>query len=821
MAANMATNTASDPKLNSSEGDTAASMRSEQSCGETEEYYDKFTAAAAALFALFTGFLITNVHIGAMLSPFAVSLAAASPPLCGAAAFIGSFAAIMTGGSIYSSLTELISMGAMLFFSYFYRRHVSIYVTASAAAAVYIICGFAVSFGTISLTLGAAIVIRGIMCGIMTVFFGSFIQSISRNGIDLGKNSLTLVSAAAVYILLICAMCGKAAAVFNLGRFAAGFATCAAARKFGMKGGAAVGIASGAAFLLSDISLGRCGSMLAFGGMAAGLCSQKGKHSVNIAFICSCFGITAAAGLPSGTPEFIADMGAAAAAYCLIPEKLYIPYINSIVPEKKQDMAMCSDKLRFAAGILEDVKNDVGSAAFILAGKRQAARDIAKNALGQKVRECVCGGRCSQLKCSAVGGDGRGNILGSDFSAAQAAAERKGMLTEKDLPTGFEGCTKKQDIVSEFNSALRIRSMQQRSDAFVKRFLDGVTEQISASREMMTVFAEEIVSEYTVNAPLSETAEAILKALGLSTDSIAVMTDSCGRYFAECYISGTPRASGKEILSDSDFYGGVLATATDRLSAYIGAELDMPVVTRLTPKDGKPLTRIRWCERTVYSVECSALCYAAESGISGDSHTSFEDGRGNYYVILSDGMGRGGRAAAQSGMSVNILRRLITAGICDYSAVKILNTFLSAADCDEIFTTADILKISCYDGKCSLIKLGSASTYVRTADENGIMCTEVLEAYSAPMGIITVDSITEHKFTLDEHSRTVLVTDGITPECATYISELLENEKLTPEQTAEKIMAYSDETECSDSEKMRLRDDKTSIAVRLYRKFPS
>ena len=46
-----------------------------------------------------------------------------------------------------------------------------------------------------------------------------------------------------------------------------------------------------------------------------GMYASKGKYAVNAAFILSAFGITAAAGMPSGTPGFIADTGLAAALY--------------------------------------------------------------------------------------------------------------------------------------------------------------------------------------------------------------------------------------------------------------------------------------------------------------------------------------------------------------------------------------------------------------------------------------------------------------------------------------------------------------------------
>ncbi|MGN0666106.1 MAG: SpoIIE family protein phosphatase [Huintestinicola sp.] len=761
--------------------------------------------------ALAGGFFLTDVRIGAALSPFSVSLVSAVSPFCGAAVAAGAFAAMIIRGSIYSNLTELISMIIMLVFGYVVRRKRRTIFSALTSSAVYIACALAVSAGNLDAAMCAAILVRGAACGAMTAFFIRFMEFV---GEEKPADDTGLAAPAAVYILVICALCDKAALIFDLGRIFAGFTVCVAARKFGSKGGSALGIAAAAAFLLSDPAMGRCGAMLAFAGMVSGMYAHKGKHSVNIAFIVSCFAITAAAGLPSGTPEFIADMGAAAIMYCFIPERLYMPFINRIGVKRERRSSVCSEKLGFAAGILEDVGNDVESASDILAAKRRSARLRQMDSMGQEVRAKVCGEKCVGAFCCAVGGCGSGSGMYSDFSAAQVTAESKGVITQRDLPAGFEGCTKKADIVSEFNSAVRIRQMQQRSDEFGRRFLEGVSEQLSASGSMMTELAREISEDYAVNESLSETASAIAEKCGVHADSLSVMTDREERYFIECYVK-----EHSDKMSDSDFYDDILVKTTDRLSALIGEELDMPVVTRLTAENSETM-RIRWCSRTEFTAECTALCFAAESGVSGDSHISFEDGKGNFYVILSDGMGRGGRAAAQSSMTVSILKRLIIAGICEDSAIRLLNTFLTAADGDEVFTTADLLKINCYNGSCDLIKLGSAATYLRTADENGEPVTRIFEAFSSPLGILTVDDIPGRSFYMDEDSRLVLVTDGITSECSTYICELLENEKLTSMQTAERIMAFSDEGEMSDPERMRLRDDKTAAVIRLYRRFP-
>ena len=160
---------------------------------------------------------------------------------------------------------------------------------------------------------------------------------------------------------------------------------------------------------------------------------------MNICFICSAFGITAAAGMPSGTPEFIADMGIAAALYCLIPERLYMPKLNGICSVRSKGEDIRSDRLGFAAQVLEEVGNDVETASDMLSRCTEALDEK----ISDIVRNTVCGKYCSQRKCTAVFCAVSDKTADDCFKAAEALAESKGSVTCGELPTGFDGCRAK------------------------------------------------------------------------------------------------------------------------------------------------------------------------------------------------------------------------------------------------------------------------------------------------------------------------------------------------------------------------------------------
>lgn len=776
----------------------------------TESIHRTADGLAAPIMSAAAAFLITNVRIGGALSPFGTSLTAALSPVNGLAALIGAGLSAAAKGSFWSSAAEISSMAVMTLYGYIFRRKGRKKYRAPVSGILYFLSSCAMTAGNgADWIMFAAVMLRSVMCAVMTLFFVETIDVIKnglypangRRSVSAEGDSFRLTALAAVFIAVIASLCSKGIGILNPGRIAAGFCCAAAARKFGVRGGAAAGILSAAAFLLCDQYLGRSGSMLAFAAMTAGACMPKGKYSVNVAFICACFGITAAAGMPSGTPEFIADMGAAAVIYCLVPEGIYMPKLNGICAERKKPSDLGSDRLSFAAAMLSEIGSDVENASEMLIRTAESKRaDICDT-----VRKRVCDGMCSKSSCSAAG-SGKADILEGCFKAAQSITEKKGSITVRELPAGFEGCKKKSQLADGYNYAVRLRQIQTRSDAYARRFLENASEQLSASCSMMTSLSEKLSSGTAVDHALSGSAERILVREGLDVRSVCVSFDEEMHPFCEAYL-----------YTDKNFSEILLSNATEKLGALLGAELEKPVAVSGGSEDGsRLLCRVRWWGNAVYYPDCRVECRAAEGSVCGDSHVSFEDGLGNFCMILSDGMGKGGRAAAESSMAVSLIKRLILSGIGIESAVKTLNVLMNATSSDEVFTTLDILIISCYTGKAVLIKMGAAPTLVYGKGGDGGYTDEYSEC-SAPIGILGRTDVKEAVFELDENSRVIMATDGVGSECCTYMKTLLENERLTCEQIADKLMAYSDELETESEEKYRRQDDKTAAAIRLYK----
>ncbi|MFR3251649.1 MAG: SpoIIE family protein phosphatase [Eisenbergiella sp.] len=65
-----------------------------------------------------------------------------------------------------------------------------------------------------------------------------------------------------------------------------------------------------------------------------------------------------------------------------------------------------------------------------------------------------------------------------------------------------------------------------------------------------------------------------------------------------------------------------------------------------------------------------------ESALCGDTFETFRDGRGRQILLISDGMGTGGRAAVDAAMASGLFSKLVKSGLGFDTALRIVNSML-------------------------------------------------------------------------------------------------------------------------------------------------
>jgi stage II sporulation protein E len=175
--------------------------------------------------------------------------------------------------------------------------------------------------------------------------------------------------------------------------------------------------------------------------------------------------------------------------------------------------------------------------------------------------------------------------------------------------------------------------------------------------------------------------------------------------------------------------------------------------------------------------------------VSGDNFSilSLDDGR--EVLMLSDGMGFGERANAESRMVIELLEYFLEAGFDKEAAVRMINATYALQSDSRSFSTIDLGSIDLYTGEVELLKLGGAASFVKRKEGVKCICADTL-----PAGMFQGLEPVTQKETLSDGEYLLMVTDGIL-DCfegenkEDYVAFLLEEaNSLNPREIANHVL---------------------------------
>lgn len=727
------------------------------------------------------GFLAAETTIGNGM-PLCTAVTSVTAFFNGTAAFIGAMLNFFIKGDFTGYVTEVISMPAVLIaklaVSMLSSRNLSPKGISALAAVSYIMCGIIAAFQyEITSALVAAIIFRGIISGCAAYFAA---RAFSFGGTGFGLTVESSVSYAVVYTLSICMLCNISLGTINAGRVAGLLATAIFAFRYGISGGGAVGAISAFSFSVAYSPMSSTSAIVVCSGLALGLAAKKGKLFSAIVFMGTTAACSLVYGMPADTLRLIPDAAIAAVLFCIVPENIMRKPIAAEFSPPSSAVKQYGNRLRFAASAVSDVKISFTKAADIF-DKKQVENDISSE---------VCEKVCSLCKSSAYCCENEEQRIKKYLLPTEELLDKKGFVTENELHRGLENCTQKNMIAEVFNELHRLELLEKRSGNITDCMREITLEQLSGTEDMLNFFGkgsdlfpccDERLSEYVCEA---------LSEYGVSSPAATVFSDNEGRSYIECFYEG--------------LLGEKLETVTERFEKICDREFDMPEIISFNGT-----TRLCFCEMPVYEVEKGRAAVNGREDTSGDSDNFFRDGFGNVYVLISDGMGSGVRAAVESCMTVSLMTRIIRAGLGINAAVRLINLLLLTKSADESFATVDLMKLNLFTGKAEIVKLGAAQSFIKS---NGTVKT--VESWSTPVGIVSSVEISKRNIQLSDGDQVVMITDGICEECFPRVRELMLSMGVTPQDCAERIIGFA-ENYCQ--EKNYHKDDKTVYAVKLHK----
>ena len=181
---------------------------------------------------------------------------------------------------------------------------------------------------------------------------------------------------------------------------------------------------------------------------------------------------------------------------------------------------------------------------------------------------------------------------------------------------------------------------------------------------------------------------------------------------------------------------------------------------RFAPPEASPIDEgalLTFAQQPLYSLQTGAVqMSSSRSEYCGDYFDCFGDGRGREVLVISDGMGTGGRAAVDSALATEIFSVLTRSGISFAGAVGVANQALLLKSCEETLATIDAAGVNLYTGEVEFCKAGGAASYLRRRGK-----AARVELSALPAGILRKIRPAQHRAVLEAGDILVLVSDGV------------------------------------------------------------
>ncbi len=706
----------------------------------------------AVLAAFPAGILAAGLALPGGLRPFGMALSMALPGSAALAALGGSVVGYTVLGDFADNLSRVavlaLILGVKLLSDSVPRLRSS---PAFLAAMAGLLCGAVTGIRCTLSSLGAGEWLFGMAEAALTggitwfAFHASrFILSGRRPG------EATAVQRAGLILTglsVLMGLSGVRAALFVPGRVI----TCAilllCGERRSAQSAAETGICCTAALTAADPANMLVGAVYTACGYWAGCLASLGRVRQGFVFIA--LGLAAVlVGGGLGQAELVRgyfDLLLGTAVFLALPERVRrrFPAHRRGRPVSSAGTGRTAARLRFSAGTLIDLEKTVEAVSKKLFETGVCSIDGVYTGASEKVcRKCGLKLFCWDTAC---------NQTREAFAKLTPVLKAKGAVTAEDLPAYFtDRCPKTADLTAAVNGLYTQFISREAARRKVAQAKQVAAEQFEGISDMLAEFSGELREIASIDSALSERVAGMLREMGEDPEEVYCILDRYDRMRVEIYSESPLKPEA--------------ACLREELSALTERPLDGPCTV-----SAEDVTRTAFFEQARLKVDYGCCQLTARAGkISGDCCDTFSDGKGFYHMILSDGMGTGGRAAVDAIMTVSFVLRLIKAGFGFDAALKLINSSLLIRTGEETLATLDIGCIDLYTGRMEFLKAGAAPSF---------LCREgkvaEITGSSLPAGILQGIHYDRRSVRLREGDLIVMMSDGAMTVAPDWMKEEL------------------------------------------------
>jgi len=321
----------------------------------------------------------------------------------------------------------------------------------------------------------------------------------------------------------------------------------------------------------------------------------------------------------------------------------------------------------------------------------------------------------------------------------------KGRIEEKHIPDYFiDRCERVNDFVDAVNNIYEIFKVDMVWKNKIVESRGLVSQQLDGLSKVISNLATEIAVDVGFKAELEEAIMLELNNAGIKADDVVVFENKWGKYEISIFHKG---CGGK------------------RLCAGVVEKVVSDVVGRKMARENGDFCKkgkdggyeLRLVEEEAFAV-ATGVAKAPKAGgaVSGDSYTFMSNGDGKYIVALSDGMGSGQKAYAQSKVTINLLEQFMESGFDKDTSVSLINSILMLKSGDDSFSTIDLSVIDLFGGEVEFVKIGAAPTFIKKGGK-----VETVRSASLPIGILSnIEVELAHK-KVENGDFIIMVSDGV------------------------------------------------------------
>ncbi len=588
-------------------------------------------------------------------------------------------------------------------------------------------------------------------------FFGCFSHTLENNSFCLQPKQIA--SCVIAVTLLLTALSQFTLYDFSPAR-TVGFVLVLFSARYGREGAGAVnGVAMGVSLYLSDSSAIAPVLGCMIGGLLAGVFSPLGKIGCAVALLLTNGLILLQNNVYHPLP-LLYELLVASLIFTVLPQrvngffnKLFTPApTESLVEGLRNSVVM---RLSFASEALEDLSQTVEE----VSGKLKKINAPSFEQVFGKTEDSACTGCSMRIYCWE---SNRGETLSSLLQATKRL-KKKGVVRPEDFNGDFwEQCIHPQKLLDtltlHFNDFLN-------RDAAGRRLteIQGViADEFQGISQMLGDLSEEFRCASRYDYDTAEQIRNVLLDMERNPLDISCQIDRYGRLTAEVR------------LHREDIQKINRAVLLRELSSKCNRDFETPTLT-----EGGNSLLLTLSEKAEYTVNFGVAQHSYRNNkLCGDAYQGFYDGRGRFVMIVSDGMGKGGRAAVDGTMACGLMARLLKAGFQPQSALKIVNSAMLYKSTEESLATVDLTVLDLFSGITEFYKAGAPATLLRKNKKAGIASGEAM-----PAGIIRGVAFDHTQTTLSKGDIIVMMSDGVTADGTDWIGVELEVWK-SPDATA-------------------------------------